>query len=471
MLKANAVIKKFDLNIEKILEDWEVYNALREIIANAIDEGLLTGKDKLGIFKDKEDKWHIRDYGRGLMYGHLTQKEDEEKLRNPNVIGKFGIGLKDALATFDRKRVKVLIKSRFGDITLGKTVKYDFDDITTLHAYIIPPSDPDFIGTEFVLDNCKDKDIEKAKDLFLRFSGEEILEKNEFGEILRKKEQAARIYINGVKCAEEENFLFSYNVTSLTKAIRKALNRERTNVGRTAYSDRVKSILLSCKNKDIAKALVDDLKGYIDGTLHDELKWEDVSVYACKLLNSLEKVVFFTPLELTMAMDMVDKAKADGYGIVTIPSNIKEKIKGQLDASGIPIRVLDQYLLEWNDSFKFKFVDEKDLTAPEKEIFRLTSKILDFIGGKPREVKEIMISETMRVETYSFNEAAGLWDASQRRIIIKRNQLKNLCDYAGTLVHEIAHVKSGALDVSSDFERQLTLLIGMMISKSLKSKQ
>jgi hypothetical protein len=25
--------KKFDLNIEKILEDWEVYHAIREIIA------------------------------------------------------------------------------------------------------------------------------------------------------------------------------------------------------------------------------------------------------------------------------------------------------------------------------------------------------------------------------------------------------------------------------------------------------
>jgi len=33
---------KFDLNIEKILEDWEVYDAIREIIANALDEQLLT---------------------------------------------------------------------------------------------------------------------------------------------------------------------------------------------------------------------------------------------------------------------------------------------------------------------------------------------------------------------------------------------------------------------------------------------
>lgn len=35
-------MKKFDLNIEKILENWEMHHAIREIIANALDEQLLT---------------------------------------------------------------------------------------------------------------------------------------------------------------------------------------------------------------------------------------------------------------------------------------------------------------------------------------------------------------------------------------------------------------------------------------------
>lgn len=36
-------VKAFDLNIEKILENWEVRHAVREIIANALDEQLITG--------------------------------------------------------------------------------------------------------------------------------------------------------------------------------------------------------------------------------------------------------------------------------------------------------------------------------------------------------------------------------------------------------------------------------------------
>ena len=65
--------KAFDLNIEKILEDWEIYHALREVIANAIDEQELTKTRKIEIDKDKENKWRIRDYGRGLKYERLDQ--------------------------------------------------------------------------------------------------------------------------------------------------------------------------------------------------------------------------------------------------------------------------------------------------------------------------------------------------------------------------------------------------------------
>lgn len=147
---STADAKPFDLNIEKILEDWEVHHALREVIANALDEQLLTNTRDIEITQDSRGSWHIRDYGRGLRHEHLTQNEDAEKLAKPNMIGKFGIGLKDALATFDRRNVKVLIKSKHGDITLGRVQKHGFEDINTLHAYISPPSDPNFIGTEFI---------------------------------------------------------------------------------------------------------------------------------------------------------------------------------------------------------------------------------------------------------------------------------------------------------------------------------
>lgn len=451
-------MKKFDLNIEKVLEDWETYHAVREVIANALDEQLLTKTKDIEIFQDNQKRWHIKDFGRGLKYEHLTQKENEEKLRHPHLIGKFGVGLKDALATFDRRGVKVHIKSKFGDITLDKSEKHDFQDIVTLHACISDPSEPQLVGTDFVLQGCSPAEIDNAKALFLRFSGDRVLEKTQFGEVLSMNSSPSRIYINGVRVAEEENFLFSYNITSLTAAIKKALNRERTNVGRTAYSDRIKSILLSCKEKAVAQALVDDLRHFETGTLHDELKWTDVSVHATKILNAVSKVVFMTPSELMQASKYVDEAKKAGYQIVTIPENVRDKISGQTDLSGNPIQDLSQFKQTWNESFEFKFISPNKLTPSERAVYDATPKIVGLIGGLPSNVKEIKISETMRMETYSFVEAAGLWDPPH--IIIKRTQLRSLEEYAGTLLHEIAHARSGAPDISSEFEQSLTDLLG-----------
>jgi len=457
----------FDLNIEKVLEDWEVYHAIREVIANALDEQLLTKTREIEIFKDKQNKWHIRDFGRGLKYEHLTQNECEEKLAHPNlVIGKFGVGLKDALATFDRHKVKVLIKSKHGDITVVKSEKHGFEDITTLHASISSPSDHNFQGTEFILEGCTDKDIEIAKSFFLKFSGEIELEVTPYGSVLKKSKQS-KIYINGLRVAEEENFLFSYNITSITLAMRKALNREKTHLGRTAYTDRVKAILLACKEKKVAELLAGDLQGYETGLMHDELKWNDVATHACRILNASEKVIFLTPSELVNAKDFVDKAKDDGFRVVTIPENIQQKIRGLEDLAGNPIRDLEQFKDEWNRSFEFKFVNPKDLTREERMIFDKTKQIADLIGGLPKNVKKIMISETMRMETASYREATGLWEAAEERIIIKRTQLRSLKEYASTLLHEIAHARSGTNDISREFEDELTSLLGLVSSNVL----
>ena len=44
-------MREFDLNIEQILESWEVYHAVREIIANALDEQILSQTQDIQIVK------------------------------------------------------------------------------------------------------------------------------------------------------------------------------------------------------------------------------------------------------------------------------------------------------------------------------------------------------------------------------------------------------------------------------------
>jgi hypothetical protein len=44
--------KKFGLNIEKILEDWEIYEVIRDIVFTSIDEEILTNTETIKIFTD-----------------------------------------------------------------------------------------------------------------------------------------------------------------------------------------------------------------------------------------------------------------------------------------------------------------------------------------------------------------------------------------------------------------------------------
>ena len=456
----------FDLNMGDVLDDWEIYHAIREIIANALDEQVLTKTKDIEIVK--EDGVHkIRDFGRGLRYAHFTQNEDQEKLNNPDlVIGKFGVGLKDALATLNRHKINVNIKTKHGNITLEKRAKHGFPDIEVLHAVFSEPTE-EIDGTEFILKGCADDDITKAKNLFLVFSGENALDKTKYGEILAKKSTVSNIYINGVKVAEEENFLFSYNITSMTTKMRKALNRERTNVGRTAYTGRIKDILLSSTNSEVVRMLANDLGGFEQGTQHDELKWNDVSVHACKILNSKDKVVFVTPQEQSTEKHLLDYAKGDGLEIITIPNVIKEKIQGIEDVEGNMIRDISQYEQEYAESFEFEFISEAELTDSEKEVFSYKDKILNLVGGKPKIVHDIKISETLRVGS-TVCGVAGLWKPSDGQIIIKREQLSNLRSFAGTLLHEIAHAKSGRPDIDQGFELALSDFLGKIGSDALQ---
>lgn len=453
--------KSFDLNIEQILENWEIRHAIREVIANALDEQILTDTAPVVIEK-RSAIWVIRDYGRGVRYTHLTQNENQEKLESPNVIGRFGIGLKDALATFERHGVRATIRSRFGTICTNKSAKHGFGDIQTLHAVIEDPEDPSFVGTEFELDGVDDQEMEAAKLLFLKFSNERLLDTTRFGQIINRSIGPGAIYINGVKVAEEANFLFSYNVTLLSAAIKKAINRERSHVGRTAYTDSVKKILLGSTNDYVARKLSDDISRFQDGTMHDELAWVDVQEHAVRILNVHGKVMLVTAEEAMKFPDLMDQARESGMTILTIPENLRAKIADSVDIEGNRMVDLTQFTQTYNDSFSFEFVEPETLSANEREVFDAIPFIINTYGELPSNVRSIRISNTMRPDLLSAGQTLGCWDSSSSAIVIWRDQLRSVPALAGVLIHEMVHAKTGFSDVTRGFETALTDVIGQL---------
>lgn len=71
-------------------------------------------------------------------------------------------------------------------ITTGRRPKEGFPNVITLHALVSPPDDPDRKGTDVILCGAKDADVEAAKQFFLRYSGETVLESTEYGDVLAR---------------------------------------------------------------------------------------------------------------------------------------------------------------------------------------------------------------------------------------------------------------------------------------------
>ena len=449
----------FDLNVEKILDHWGVPEAVREVIANALDEQALSRSAEPEIVK-RRDGWHVTDFGRGLHYQHLTQNENPEKRRRPDlVVGKFGVGLKDALATFYRRGLQVEIRSPQADITLQRAAKSNFADVKTLHAVIGRPSQPQRQGTDFILRGLSDADMAAAKDYFLRFAGDDELERTDIGTILRRRDDApARIYVKGVRVAVEDQFLFSYNITSTTAQLQRALNRERTNVGRTAYQDRVKAILLKARSSVVAEQLVQDLTRIPLGTNHDEITWLDVQEQAVRILAAKAKTLFVTSQQMFTMGSTVQEARADGYKVVVIPDRLLARLSHLRDMNGNPILDIRGFIQVWNASFVYEFIDPAKLNRKERDTWSLLPELMRLAGDHGKRVKEVRVSKTMRLDEGAY-ETEGVWDSPN--IVVKRSVLDSRRHFARVVLHEIAHASSNGNHGSLAFMAAIDDLAGI----------
>jgi hypothetical protein len=69
----------------------------------------------------------------------------------------------------------------------------------------------------------------------------------------------------------------------------------------------------------------------------------------------------------------------------------------------------------------------------------------------------------------SFREAVGLWEPDEGRIVVKRSQLASVEQFAGAVLHEVAHAVTDAGDATVEFEEALTREIGNIVARLLGS--
>lgn len=365
-------IENIDLNIgQAYLSEWTIDMAIRELIANALDEA---EHGIIDIEKVSEGVWKITNKGSEIKPANFLIKEGE-KNKEKGKIGKFGIGLKDAIGVLMARGIGVeIFTSKYQYVAeYRKKSKIIEDKCLFINIY---NNTREWLGTEVILENCKDHYIEDAKSHFLIYRDNvKILDKTKYGDMLLENDKSKNgtIYFNGIKIAYEKTFFYSYNVKVEENKLKEGISRERCDLSREIYKDSLKRIIKCIKSDEILSRYYASFIKTRDGSLRGELVYTDAQLKVIEyIVNHNIKAVLFP-------------AEREGR-LVTL----YEELYSRSDIK--TIKLLNSYysrlqkemiLIENNilaDNYKPEYTEIKieDLSELEKSYFEL---ICDIIKG------------------------------------------------------------------------------------------
>ncbi|GAA5414360.1 ATP-binding protein [Ureaplasma ceti] len=453
-----------DLNIKTILSDWTPADAVRELIANALDERLISQTQDIQVCYDKtQQTCIIQDYGRGIKPSDFVQNESLEKNERTDVIGKFGIGLKDALAVLNRNKIQVSIMSKYGTflpIIRQKTgieeemktiyIKYDIYSLIS-------------VGTKIELHGLSVADYEKAMSLFLAFQNVRPVATSNKGEIYQTSNSS--IYLNGLKISEDSGLLFSYNITSPNKLLKKNLNRERKNVSRDAYRDCVLNILLNIDNDSQRDDVFQYILQHKDDTENNEWSFIDVKKLIFEHLTKVNNKYLIVSEEQVQdpnCAKYLQYAEKDGKEILVF---------NQKDYSSLSKQNNDYTISAWwrnkIDAYKPIEVSVEELNEVEKQNWLLGQKFIHelrkkLIFNNELSLQKQYLDEYKWIIIDSHPEYEGLTNYCSKEILIVRRDLSNLSELLGVLLHEATHAITLTSDSTIAFESCLTDFLGIL---------
>ncbi len=111
-------------------------------------------------------------------------------------------------------------------------------------------------------------------------------------------------------------------------------------------------------------------------------------------------------------------------------------------------------------------VKVESLSELEKKVWDMQYGVYRAIGGYPEGVAYPKIVESIMYEDNN-KVTLGCYDLVSREIFINRLTLNSAEMFLGVLLHEIAHAKTEAYDITKEFEDELTNLLGYISSALL----
>lgn len=353
-------VRQLDLNTRSTLKHWSVSKALIELVANALDEATET-KTKLPTLQWDNDVVTIQDSGRGLKTEHFQQDINPFKQNNHAFIGKFGVGLKDALAVLYNNEQDITLESKYlyAD-KLELTTKQNFEE-KSIHVAIQAPRNKKLVGTLIKVSPITQGQYREVRSYFHVYAdlGPVIADTRAGKLYARKKGKKSAIYLNGIKVSEEANFMYQYAIVANTKNIMTVMcsDRDRNAITRSTYADKVQQILeFACDHVQKVRDAMGEVFESEDAPPYDEFRYKKIKA----LQSEIAKHPAASPVAGEIKILLAKKERTEN------PSEEDEEEEEEEEKAVPPVpraRVKVRYTLEDEEYREALFVKGRAMLA------------------------------------------------------------------------------------------------------------
>jgi hypothetical protein len=225
-------MKRFELSLSpKYVPNWTVFDAIREIFQNALDQEKSNPENKMSFCFDSSKQQLTISNRKAkldvstLLLGNTNKQENEE------LIGSFGEGYKLAILVLIRSGYPVIIYNKQArEIWRPKIIKsrrYNSDLLVIdIETFLFSDKESNL---DFNISGLSSNDLKIISELNLHFLSTKYNKINTTkGEILTDKDMKGKLFINGLFLTNDSCHELTYGYNIEPKYIK--TNRDRTTV-------------------------------------------------------------------------------------------------------------------------------------------------------------------------------------------------------------------------------------------------
>jgi len=416
--------------------NWTMVDAIREVIANAMDEG-----DFKITYDAYFDGCDIINKGSEIKPKHLVLGNSE---KSTDQIGQFGEGLKIAALVAARENRKFYVST--SGFSFRPSIEYSEGLESDILVLTLDETTKNKEET-LVHIQCTKEEYADAKAKFLKWSGCKSISKELAPNIFSP---GGKLFVNGLYTMPL-NSLYSYNLTST-----KFINRDRTVVDLSVAKQEIERII-----KEEGFPVKEFCKMYLEAAYSNE-EVVETGIYLSP--NSQSGKEMFTKMAQKMFSDkklvMNDGTQSDmtmedkGYTVLPTPvswaasytiktaAGIKESSEELTSNSALTNP--DQYVIKDNKLTEYELANMKDA--------RECAEKLDYSS------KELVVKVVSK-----FDNPDRKHDNDIDIIYLHRSLLtEGGSPLFGAMIHECVHIIHGVDDRTHSFEDILTDIIGRL---------